>query len=113
MQKLTTALVLCVLLAACAGTQTAHVQERPMNDGERTQVSPKVLAMVDDSGGKLDIREHKNVKCKRIKIVGTHIHKRICYTTQEEALLAKQTYDQYYRTFGHNKCLTPAVCSGN
>ncbi len=99
------------LLVACANTY--HTDERPQNDGEKTIVSNHVLAMVDQNDGKLDIRQHENIRCKRIKIVGTHIHKRLCYTTEEEERMAQQTYDAYYRNFGAIKCLDQSVCQGN
>lgn len=111
MSKPILTLLASALLVACANTY--QVDERPQNAGEDTIVSDQVLAMVDQNDGQLDIREHENVRCKRIKIVGTHIHKRLCYTTEEEEQQAQETYDSYYRNFGVIKCLDQSICKGN
>ncbi len=111
MLKPISTLFACTVMMACANTY--HTDERPQNDGEKTIVSNQVLAMVDQNNGTLDIRQHDNVRCKRIKIVGTHIHKRFCYTTEEEKRMAEETYDAYYRNFGPATCLTEAVCGAD
>lgn len=97
-----------IALAGCSNMDTMQTDKRPMNAGETTLVSDQVLAMVDANGGSLDTREHNEVKCKRVKIVGTHIHRRFCYTTEEERQMAEETADRYYARFGLPKCLDGA-----
>ncbi|MEM9529974.1 MAG: hypothetical protein AAGA23_03585 [Pseudomonadota bacterium] len=101
------------ILAAAALTACMAKHERPMNEGEKTIVSDQVLAMVDEAGGELDIREKKNVRCQRIRITGTHMVTRLCYTSEEEKKIAERTQEEYYRRFGPQKCLSGANCAGN
>ncbi len=96
------------LASGCVG-----LDERPMNAGEDTLVSKNVLSMVEQNNGRLDTREHANVGCKRIKLTGSHIHTRICYTTEEERLQAEHTADEYYRRFGSFGCGDPGSAACN
>ncbi len=97
--------------AALSGCLATH--ERPMNYSEDTLVSDKVLAMVEEADGELDIREKPNVRCQRIRITGSHLITRLCYTTEEEKKIAKETRENYYRRFGAQKCLSGGNCAGN
>lgn len=92
-------LIAPLLLCACVGTDV-----RDMNDGEATIVSKDVLAMVEEADGVLDIREKPRVRCKRIRLTGTHRVTRICYTSAEEQAQAEATQARYYQRFGqHNR----------
>ena len=107
--KLIPTLLMAFTLGACAAKH-----ERIVNDGEKTIVSDKVLEMVlAAEDGLLDIREHENVRCRRIRIVGTHMVQRLCYTTEEEEEQARKTQAEYYAGFGANKCLDQSACGGN
>lgn len=88
-----------IILGGCVATH-----ERPMNYSEKTIVSDEVLAMVDEAGGELDTREEPSVRCQRIRLTGTHMVTRICYTSPEEQAAAENTKAAYYRRFGqHNR----------
>ncbi len=108
---LTKAMAVTVLLlsAGCVG-----LDQRPMNKSEDTYVSDQVAAMVEDNDGVLDTRDTPDVKCKRIKLTGSHIHSRLCYTSAEEKRQAEETMDAYYRKFGAMKCLdkSASACGG-
>lgn len=91
-----------LLLTGCVATH-----ERPMNEVEDTIVSNQVLAMVDEAGGELDIREEPKVRCERIRLTGTHMVTRHCYTLAESARSSEQTQNAYYRRYGqHNRSLS-------
>lgn len=100
--------IMALALGGCVATH-----ERPMNQSEKTIVSDKVLAMVDEAGGTLDIREKENVRCRRIRLTGSHITTRLCYTNEEERAIVEQTQEEYYSRFGLQKCLSGANCTGN
>ena len=72
-------LCLCALLAACV-TQ----DKRLNNKSERTLLSANVRTMLEESDGTLDTREHDNMTCERIRITGSHMVTRFCYTREEE-----------------------------
>jgi hypothetical protein len=102
-------LVICIFLTGCHAKHS-----RVMNKGEETLVSDQVRALVmaaDD--GLLDIRGEEKVRCERIRIVGTHMVKRLCYTTDEEEEMAHKTREEYFKSFGFQKCVDRSACSGN
>ena len=103
MKRTLITLTAAVVMAGCAATH-----DRPMNKGEKTIVSDKVLAMVEENGGKLDIRKTDNVKCVRNRLVGSHMVQRVCYTLEEFEALAANNKKAYYARFGANKCLDQA-----
>ena len=80
---------------------------------EKTMVSDRVLAMVDENGGRLDIREHEDVRCKRIRLTGSHLVTRLCYTREEEEAMEKASRDKTIDRFGKIKCLdrTSTACN--
>ncbi len=91
--------VMALIVSGCVATH-----ERAMNESEKTVVSDQVLAMVDEAGGTLDIREKPEVYCKRIRITGSHMVTRVCYTDREDKAMADETQATYYRRFGqHNR----------
>ena len=97
--KLIILLLIALTLGACVAKHS-----RILNEGEKTFVSNDVREMVLAADeGLLDIREQENVRCRRIRIVGTHMVHRLCYTTEEDAEQARQTQAKYYASFGANK----------
>jgi len=87
------------MLSGCVATH-----ERPMNESEITVVSDDVMAMVDEAGGTLDIRDKPEVYCKRIRVTGSHMVTRVCYTKREDHAMAEETQATYYRRYGqHNR----------
>jgi len=107
--KILLAILIATLLCGCLAKH-----KRILNEGEQTIVSDDVRALVLAADeGLLDIRLHDNVSCRRIKIVGTHLVKRFCYTREEEREMYRKTQEEYWKAFGFNKCLNPGVCSGN
>lgn len=98
---------LALLVAGCTATH-----ERPMG-GEKTMVSDKVLAMVDENDGRLDIRDHENVRCKRIKLTGSHMVTRLCYTNEEDEEMDHRSSDKMRDRFGKIKCLDSGSQSCN
>ncbi len=93
-----------ILLTALITSGCVATHERGMNDSEKTLVSNDVSAMVDEAGGALDIREEPEVHCQRIKLTGSHMVTRLCYTGREEQASAEQTKATIYRRFGnHNR----------
>ena len=70
---------LCTLLTACV-----TAEQRLNNRSERTLLSAKVHTLLDESNGTLDTREHADVGCERIRIVGSHLVTRFCYTSEED-----------------------------
>ncbi len=98
-------ILIALTVTACAGTNTYQTDYRPMNKSEKTLVSDDVREVVEASDGQIDIRNHPNIKCKRIKLVGSHIHQRLCYTNEEEKKLAEENAARYYARFGLQKCL--------
>lgn len=109
MSKILIPVLAFAMLGACIATH-----ERSMNAGEKTLVSDEVLAMVEENDGSLDIREHDNVRCERLRLVGTHMVTRLCYTTEEEKKMAEESRKKYYGRFGAPKCLdqSSASCQG-
>ncbi|MFK7956839.1 MAG: hypothetical protein AB8B96_12170 [Lysobacterales bacterium] len=95
-------ILLAVMAFTISGCVATH--ERGMNESEKTVVSDQVLAMVDEAGGTLDIREKPEVYCKRIRVTGSHMVTRVCYTSREDEAMAEETKATYYRRFGqHNR----------
>ncbi len=88
-------LVSVLLLAGCLATH-----DRPMNESEETIASRTVMAMVEDAGGTLDTREDPKVRCERIRITGTHMVTRMCFTEDEARWSQEETMNRYYRRFG-------------
>lgn len=100
---------LCIALTACVSQD-----KRLNNKSEDTLVSAKVLTMVEANDGTLDARDHDNVKCKRLRIVGSHRVTRFCYTSEEEKAMAQKAKDKYLDRFGPQKCLdrSSGACGG-
>lgn len=101
---------LVLLAAGCVSTQ-----DRPMNFGEKTYVSDDVREIVANSeSGSVDTREYSNIRCRRYKLVGTHMVTRYCYTSEEEEEMAKNSQDKMRDRFGKQSCLDRtlgSICS--
>ena len=112
MKNLLAAIIVAPMITACVGTA-----ERPMNFGESTIVSDQVAKMVNESEtGAIDIRDHEDIRCERIRITGTHMLKRHCYTLAEKEASDKANQDAMRDEFGKVKCLDTTIggaCHGN
>ena len=105
---------LATLLTAVAITACAAPDRRQADTDIPTRISPGVLAIAEAENGVVDTDKHTDVHCERVKIVGTHLHERICYTQAESRAAARRHADAYYRRFGAgNRCLDQTSCDGN
>ena len=107
--------VLLVLIAgSIVGCSTYNTDTRPMNYGEKTLVSNKVAQMVDESEtGKIDIREFEEVRCERVRITGSHMVHRHCYTVAEREASDRANQDEVRDRFGKMPCMERSfACSG-
>jgi len=105
-------LLIILIAAMLCGCVAKH--KRILNESEKTLVSDDVHALVMAADeGLLDIRQHKNVRCERIRLTGSHITTRLCYTTEEEKEMVRRASEAYFRAFGFSKCLDQSVCKGN
>ena len=106
--KILITLLTAALLCGCLAKHS-----RMLNEGEKTLVSADVRELVlAAEDGLLDIREHKNIRCERIRIVGTHLLTRLCFTKEESREMARKTQEEYWKAFGFTKCLSDN-CRGN
>ena len=99
-----------VFLVGCVATH-----DRPMNDSEVTVLSNHVAKLVaEDEDGIVDTREHKDIRCKRFKRVGSHMVLRHCYTVGEEEESVAENRDKMRDRFGKLSCVDRTlggVCS--
>ncbi len=102
MFRIAIVLSLVLLVAACAGNEKK----------EGVILSDGFLAIAEKENGKVDTDKYPNVRCKRIRLTGTHLIKKVCYTSEEEEKLARQHVDEYYRTLGLRNC-DDQSCGGN
>ena len=102
-----------VVILFVSGCKSVATHERPMNESEPTMVSQRVAAMLDENGGTLDTREHDNVRCERIKITGSHMVTRLCFTKEEETDSIADNQNKMRDRFGMMKCLDPLSPSCN
>lgn len=86
--------LLVLLVSGCASTQN-----RNMNPGEQTLVSPEVEKLVDELG-EVDVRFAENLYCERIRRVGTHLVTRICYDSREAARKKRESMHRLQRGSG-------------
>lgn len=94
-----------VALAGCISTQ-----DRPMNHGEQTMVSDDVRTLVEESkDGQIDTREFPDIRCRRFKLVGTHMVTRYCYSAREEEEALAENQDKMRDRWGKLKCLDRTV----
>ncbi len=88
----------CLVSAVLVGCTTTSTEDRPMRDSEMTFLSPDVSEMLDESeDGELDIREHAEVRCERVKITGSHMVHRMCFTVAEEDGMGRASRDRFER----------------
>lgn len=102
--RTTITLALCFGLAACVSKQ-----DRPMRYSEDTVLSQEVSKRLDEQDGELDVREHEDIRCERIRIVGTHMITRHCYTLGESAATADRNRNEIERRLS----TTPRPRKGN
>lgn len=79
-------------LTACVSTN-----ERMGNRSEDTLISPEVERLLADNDGYLDTREHTNVRCARVRLVGTHRITKHCYTLEEDEAMRLRTQKELRR----------------
>lgn len=91
---------LSLMLSACISQE-----QRGVNRSEDTILSKEVQRLLAENDGILDIREHPTVGCVRVRLVGSHMVKRFCYTNQEEKDAAHANQNSYYESFGPQQCL--------
>ena len=101
------ALILALTVGCVAGCMAT--EERPMRASEDTYLSQEVERRLDEAGGVIDVREHDDIRCQRVKLTGTHLVTRHCYTLAEEEAAAKQSQDRMERILND----TPRPRSGN
>ena len=106
MKVLSAALSAAILTAACTATDT-----RPMNYGEKTIVSAEVAALVNEKGA-IDIRQETDVVCDRVRITGSHMITRHCYTRTEQTDAERANQEAMRDNFGRVICMND-YCSGN
>jgi len=87
-------------LSACISQE-----QRRVNRSENTILSQDVDKLLAENDGVIDTRNHPNVGCTRVRLVGTHRVTRFCYTTQEEKEAAEANETAYYGRFGPQRCL--------
>ena len=64
--------ILLVFIFSAALSACVSQNERLNNRSEDTLLSPDVKDLLAENDGLLDTREHEKVRCKRIRIVGSH-----------------------------------------
>ena len=106
--------LVAVMAGSVIGCSTHNTDTRPMNYGEKTLVSNKVAQMVDESeSGAIDTREFDEVRCERIRITGSHMVQRHCYTVSEREAADRANQDEVRDRFGASKCMDRSfACSG-
>lgn len=86
-----------ILMSACVARH-----ERPMRGSEDTILSDQVAKRLAESEqGYLDTREHSDILCRRVRITGSHMVTRVCYTMQEDEDITHETrkaMDRIYST---------------
>ena len=104
----------CVMGLSLLCTACITQEQRAPNRSEDTILSKEVAKLLAQNDGVLDIREHPTVGCTRVRLVGSHLVKRFCYTSQEEKDSARANQDAYYRKFGPQPCLDTShpACGG-
>lgn len=98
--------IIALALSACASTQ-----RRAMNDGERTITTDKVRALVQAQGA-VDVRFDEQIRCERIRIVGTHLIQRFCYSGAEAKEAARDAMRRYSRSVTIGGCGAGGCSSG-
>lgn len=98
---------MCVaFLCACSTTNM-----QPTHYSDKTVVSPKVAALVNEKGA-IDIRQETDVVCERVRITGSHIVTRHCYTRTEMTDAERANQEAMRDNFGRVICMND-YCSGN
>ena len=105
MRRLLVVAIVALALNACASTQ-----RRAMNDGERTLTTGTVRALVQ-SQGEVDVRFDERIRCERIRIVGTHLIQRFCYSGADAKEAARDAMRRYSRSVTVGGC-GAGGCSG-
>lgn len=95
----------CVMGLSCLLSACISQEQRGANRSEDTILSKQVEKLLAENDGILDLREHPDVGCVRVRLVGTHMVKRFCYTNQEEKDAAQANQSSYYARFGPQQCL--------
>lgn len=68
-----------------------------MRGSERTMLSAEVAERLDESEGYLDTREYNDIRCRRVKLTGSHMVTRHCFTLAEQEAQAEQSQDRMER----------------
>ncbi|MEM9302518.1 MAG: hypothetical protein AAGE01_10430 [Pseudomonadota bacterium] len=86
------AILAVLVLTACTATH-----ERPMRASEKTLLSEDVSQRLAENDGMLDTRKEKDIRCDRIKITGSHLVTRVCYTLGEDEDSSQMSQDRLER----------------
>lgn len=114
MKASTAVRLLATLTTAVVVSGCISRHDRPANPGERTIISEDVAEKLAENGGALDTRDYPDIRCRRYKLVGTHMVTRVCSSVAEEEALAQESEDAARNVLGRQSCLSRSslACNG-